>query len=101
METVTKTYCLYKFNELRPETQEKAVCGQIEFEIKVMDPSSPFYHCAEEMQKMQTPWFLGEAIYDEHKKDIIKIIKADENNNWFFENGEIVPYEIIKELKEV
>ncbi len=55
---------LYKFDELTPEAQDKAIANHINFEVEVMDEDSPFYYLAKEMDKMQTPWFLGEAIYE-------------------------------------
>ena len=78
----------YEFDELTPELQMKAINDHIEFEIEVMNEESPYYDCAVEMEKMQTPWFLGEAIYDAYKQDIIDTIKI---NYLFDDEGEILP----------
>lgn len=78
----------YDIDELCEEARNKAINDTINFEIEVMDEDSPYYHCAEEMERMQTPWFLGEKIWSDHKVDIIETIKL----NWLFdEDGEILP----------
>ena len=89
MITVTKTFELYEFDELFKEAQDKAVNDHIEYIIETMDENSPYYHCAEEMERMQTPWFLGECIYDTHKEDIINGLQ---HGGWyFFKDGSVVP----------
>lgn len=89
MKTITKKYEVYYFDELSEASKEKAISDHINFEVEIMDETSPYYHCAVEMEKMQTPWFLGECVYDEHKNDIIETIKI--NNYLFLENGEFFP----------
>ena len=71
MKTFTKTFELYEFEELSLEAQDKAVSNHVE------------------MDKMQTPWFIGSCIYEYHKEDIIETIKA--NEYLFFEDGELIP----------
>ncbi len=85
----TATIDLYKFDELNEEAQEKAICEHIEFEIEVMDRHSPYYECAEEMDRMQTPWFLGQVIFEKHKQDIIDNITL--NEYLFFDDGNLIP----------
>jgi len=78
----------FEFDELLPEIQDKVINDTIEFEIEVMNEDSPYYDCAVEMEKMRTPWFLGEKIYEDYKDRIIETIKL----NWIFdEEGEILP----------
>ena len=89
MKTFTKTFELYEFEELSLEAQDKAVSNHIDFEIELMDEDSLYWHCAVEMDKMQTPWFIGSCIYEDHKEDIIETIKA--NEYLFFEDGELIP----------
>jgi hypothetical protein len=74
----TKTINLYEFDELSTEAQEKAISEHINFEIAIMTNESPYYHLATEMEKMRTPWFLPEVIYDKCKQAIIETIKANE-----------------------
>jgi len=89
MKTITKTFDLYKFDELSKEAQDKAINDHINFEIETMDVNNPYYHCAEEMDRMQTPWFLGECIYEHHKDEIVETIRI--NKYLFFEDGELIP----------
>ncbi len=72
---------VYSFDELNKQAKVKAICDHINFEIEIMqDESSPFWEAAEEMERMQTPWFLAEKIY--HTRDlrdiIIETIKINE-----------------------
>ena len=91
METITKIFKVYTFDELSDEAKEKALIDQIRFEMDIMDETSPYWHCVIEMEKMRTPWFLGQAIYDDHKEDLIQTIKL---SNWcFLEDGEYFPHE--------
>jgi len=76
---------LYQFDELSDEAKNKALMDQVEFEIETMDENSPFYSISEEMERMQTPWFLGETIFHEHREELIETIKA--NKYEFFSNG--------------
>ena len=75
----------YKFNELNKNAQEKAINAYIRFEVEIMDRASPYYYLSEEMEKMQTPWFLVEVIYEKHKEEIIETIKI--NNYNFYKDG--------------
>jgi hypothetical protein len=79
---------VYKFNELTPQAQEKAICDHINFEIEVMTQDSYLWEYALEMERMQTPWFLGEYIYEKAKELIIETIEANEYE--FTENGNLI-----------
>lgn len=74
----TKIINLYTFDELSNEAKEKAISDQIEFEIEIMDEDSPYYKYAIEMEKYQTPWFLGSEIYHNEKESLIETIKINE-----------------------
>ena len=89
MKTVTKEFNLYELNELSRDAREQAIMNHINFEVEVMDKESPYYGYVEEMERMQTPWFLHQMIYDKEKESIIDTIKA--NEYLFFENGELIP----------
>lgn len=69
---------VYKFDELTPEAQDKAICAHIDFEIQVMNEDSPYWYLVEKMEKMQTPWFLGQAIYEEEKEHVAETIRINE-----------------------
>lgn len=89
MKTVTKEFNLYEIDELSRDAREKAIMDYINFEVEVMDEESPYYGYVEEWERMQTPWFLHQVIYDKEKESIIDTIKA--NEYLFFENGELIP----------
>lgn len=89
MVTVTKAFELFEFDELPQKAQDKAMNDFINFEIETMDEDSPYYHCSEEMDRMQTPWFLAESIYEQHKNDLVETIKM--NSYLFFKDGLLIP----------
>jgi hypothetical protein len=89
MRKITKTFELFEFNELNEYAKIRAISDHINFEVEVMTEDSPYYHCAIEMEEMQTPWFTHERVYECHKDDIINTIKT--NNYLFFEDGELIP----------
>ena len=68
----------YEFDDFNDEIKEKILGDQIDFEIEVMTEDSQYYYLAEEMERMQTPWFLAEAILEKHKDDLIETIKINE-----------------------
>jgi len=84
---VTKTINLYSFNELSEQAKEKAICTHIDFEVEVMSEDSPLYEYALQMEKMQTPWFLGQMIYEKAKQTIIETIEL--NEYLFTEDGKL------------
>jgi len=90
MRTITKTYNIYKFDELSEEAKEKAISDQIEFEVENYDVNinDNFKDSIEKAEKLQTPWFLGSIIYEDHKDDIIDIIKIYDYG--FFEDGDLI-----------
>jgi hypothetical protein len=91
----TKVVNLYSFDELSEKAKEKAICDHIEFEIYEIgmreddEEMNPYWEYAQQMERMQTPWFLGQLIYEKAKDMIIDTIKA--NEYLFFENGELIP----------
>ncbi len=74
----TKTYNVFKFNELSDIAKEKAIFGQINFEIETMTKDSPYYPQAVKMENMRTPWFLASIIWDGCKDSIIETIKYND-----------------------
>lgn len=81
----TVTIKTFKFDELNKEAQEKAIVDMIDFEIEVMNEDSPYYEYALKMEKMKTPWFLGEVIYEKEKETIIETIRINEYD--YLESG--------------
>ena len=81
----TKTFRLYEFSELNEEAREKAIADHIMFEIEVADEDSYIWDSIEKADKLQTPWFASEIIYEDHKDDIIETIEI--NEYLFFKNG--------------
>lgn len=69
----------YKFDELSKEARDKAVSDHVDFEVEMMDETSPCV--ALEMEKMQAPWFLGQTIYHERREEIENDIRANDNIN--------------------
>ena len=86
MRTISTT--VYTFDELSEEAQQKAISDHINFEIEVMDENSPYYELALKMEKMQTPWFLPEYIYEKAKDVIIETIRI--NNYEFTSEGKLI-----------
>lgn len=81
---------VYKFDELNAKAKEKAISDQIDLEAgEMMDEHSPYYYLWEEMDRLQTPWFLGQEIYKKHKDDIIATIKL--NKSFFYKDGRFYP----------
>lgn len=78
----------YEYADLSQDIQDKVLNGQLEFEMEVMNEESPYWYLAEEMNKMQTPWFLGQEIYARHKEDLIETIEV--NNYLFDDEGEML-----------
>ena len=79
----------FEFKDLSEEIKEEVISKWIDFEIEVMDDSSPYFECALRMEKLKTPWFLAQEIYDKHKNDIVETIEI--NEFLFYRSGEIMP----------
>jgi len=79
----------YEFADLTKDIQNNILDSQIDFEIEIMQEDSPYYYLAEKMEKMQTPWFLGQEIYHKHKADLIETINI--NGYLYDEEGEMLP----------
>lgn len=89
MITITKNFDIYNFDELEKTAKEKAINETIEIEIEIMDDpdTNPYQDCVDEMERMHTPWFLGECIWEYHSDMILDIL----NNYYFLKDGEIAP----------
>ncbi len=78
-----------EFIDLSEDEKNKVICEWIQFEIETMHEGSPYYYLAEKMDKMRTPWFLGEAILEKHKGNIIETIEI--NDYLFDDDAEMLP----------
>lgn len=79
----------YEFLDLSNDARDRVIKDHINFEIDIMDELSPYYYLAMEMERMQTPWFLGECIYEKHLDDLIGDIEI--NKYLFDKHGKILP----------
>jgi hypothetical protein len=75
METVTKTYQVYSFDELDEKAKEKAINCEIGFWVEVFDGDeentpAPILKAFKKADAMQTPWFTGSYIW-EYAEEII------------------------------
>lgn len=87
---VTRNYEVYTFDELSPEAQGKAIGDQIAFELEVTpyeEMSESMKKAVDKAEKMQTPWFTGEYVWDYCKDEIIENIKLNEYE--FTKDGKI------------
>ena len=93
METITKTYEVYTFDELSEEAKDKAISDHIDFwmEIFCNDENAPesYKQAVETCERLQTPWFLGQVVYENAKNEIVEEIKINEYQ--FLKSGEIFP----------
>lgn len=94
MKKIIKEYEIYTFNELSEDAKERAIADFIDTDIEIYSNDAEdcyFYDSILEARKLQTPWFLGNIIYENHKEDIIESIRI--NNYGFFKNGELIGLE--------
>lgn len=70
---------VYQFNELTKEAQDKALCWFIEILMMGEIPEdSPYMPAITKNEKNQTPWFIPETLFHEHRADLIADIEANE-----------------------
>ncbi len=82
---------IYKFSELSEQAKFKAISEQINFEIQMIDDEhNAFWEAAQEMENMQTPWFLAERIYHDPKLKAIIIADIEANEYEFKADGTII-----------
>ena len=90
METITKEINIYKYNELNEEAQNKVINDYIRFMLDTIDyenlnKNSNLYKAINKCEKMQTPWFIEQYVWDYCNKHILKEVKKDE----YYENGDV------------
>lgn len=86
MRKFTTTHTVYKFDELKPEAQDKAIWQHANFEIEVYDGEVGYVKQAvDKAEANQTPWFATEILVTDSRNELIDTIKANEYE--FYENG--------------
>ena len=90
METITKKYDVYSFDELSEEAKEKAIIDTALFWLEVIpyeEMTGNLKKAVNRAEELKTPWFTPSYIYDYCKDEIIEVIKI---NGWqFTKDGEI------------
>jgi hypothetical protein len=72
---------VYQFGELSKAAQDQALCDWIEILMEGEFPEdSPYYPAVIEMERMGTPWFLGETLFHDYRQYLIEDIEANEYN---------------------
>ena len=85
----------YEYNEPPKPIQDKIINEFIQFEIENINTTieageeHPLSYLVDEMKRLNTPWFLGEVIWEKESKYILDIIKI--NEYLFDEDGVILP----------
>jgi len=79
----------YTIDDLSKEARNKALAKHIQFIIETMNEDSIYYEAAKEMERQQTPWFLGETLFFDEREAILDEIRA--NYYLFDEDGELLP----------
>jgi len=75
MKKVKKEYEVYNFNELSEESKNQAINDTIKFFIECFDYenlSDNMKKAINEAEKMRTPWFIGEYIWEYAKEEILE-----------------------------
>ena len=88
MRVVTKKFKVFKFKELSQQAKEKAINEEVRFYLEAVnyDEMTPkMKEAIDEAERMQTPWFAGEYIWDYCKDDILKVLNSYE----YLENGQV------------
>lgn len=88
METITKKINIYKYDELEETAKNRVINEYIEAiilttDFSMLDKRSNLYRAFKESEKMQTPWFLGQYIWEYCEKQILKTLKSHK----YYENG--------------
>ena len=91
MRIVNKDIKVFKFQELSEDIQNKIVKEEIDYMLDTMDyenisKNSNLYKAVKECEKMQTPWFIENYVWDYCQKDILKRLSKyeyEENGKWF------------------
>ena len=85
----------YEFDELSEEAKNKVIEKFISYAIEdthvamCNDEDHPLIYLVHEMEEMQTPWFLGQVVWEKESDFVMGMIK--DNGYLFDEDGNIIP----------
>ena len=77
---------LYNYNELSKQAKENAMNQYVEFILDMIEVwRDDFEEDIEEAERNQTPWFLGQIIYQNNKDKLIKELEG--LGDCFYDDG--------------
>ena len=80
---------LYNYNELSDEAKDRAMNEHIDFIIEMLESiphwGEEFKEDIKEAERNQTPWFLGQIIYQNNKDKLIKELEG--LDDCFYDDG--------------
>ena len=79
----------YELDDLQGDAYDRVITWWLTTEVQIMDERSPLWYLVAKMERLHTPWFLAQAIWDEQKEYVIENIKL--NHYLFDEDGEVLP----------
>lgn len=85
---VTKQFEVFTFDELEDQARHRAINDEINFMVEFTnyDQAGPEIKKAiDKAEQIQTPWFIGEYVFEYCKADILEALKGMS----FLENGQI------------
>ena len=90
MRTITKQINIYKFDELDENIQNKIITDYIDFILNTTDfekinKNTNLYRAYKRCERMQTPWFIHQYVFDYCKRQILKVVKEYE----YLQNGKM------------
>lgn len=81
---------IYKFDELSQEAQEQALVNFVQMIVSgPITEDDPYYPAVLEMERMQTPWFLGETLFHDYKNQLIDDLRINDYD--FTADGVVYP----------
>ena len=81
MREITVTTKVYKFNELSKKAKDRAIVEHIQFWIETIpyeEMAGNLKKAVNEAERLQTPWFTHEIVYDYCKDEVIDEIKLND-----------------------
>ena len=91
MEKIVKTFNIYSFDELKEVAKERAISDHIDFMIETRtgdaDYGENWKKAIVECEKMLTPWFFGQYVYEYCKDEAIESMKISDYK--FLKTGQL------------
>ena len=76
---VTKQFEVFTFDELGDQARYQAINDEINFMLEVTDydqAGPELKKAIDKAEQMQTPWFVGEYVFEYCKTDILEALKG-------------------------